>query len=718
MKVAEIIPLTAAGVNLALVLFILAQGTKSMLHRVYAVWGCSIVVWNVGTAFMFSARNPEQALIWARFLHFGVVFLPVSLFHLCLLITQISMPRLVRAVYGFAFCMAALNCTGLLVSGVHDVGYAYYSVGGPLYFVFVAAYAGLTWATMLILFWRGRKAPPFLKSRINSMRWASGILIAFGNNDLLPILGIYHYPFTNIEIFPFGSLAAIVYGLLVGYSTLQHQLLDVQVVIGRFVAHGIRLLFMWLIGLVLLVSIWALFPAEFSAASFVAAFGVLAVSSAIASFLFPRLFGSGSDTWERRFLGDRFEYHDQIRAFIPTIQQHGDSDMLLDGLHELLTKVVRVRNYRIILRDEDNRVFAAVRSYSEHEARPLPELNSESPIFRFFERTGAEYIGSKLLHALPGTDEIERRTRELLNQCDAEFCLPLVTGLDVFGLLLLGEKADDSPYTATDISLLCSLTRQLSLFINQLRLKNQVLQAQEAELLGRMSRGMAHDMNNLVTPVQTLMQLIAEGVPVGSLRDELLPLATRSIDTLREYIREALFFSEHACGDFKLGRLDMVLAESVAIVASRCEQKGIKMILQAPQEALVEMDKSLIKRTITNVLGNAIDASTGGAEIRVELFALEKTEPERDWFRVRIIDQGEGIHPENMQRIFTPYFTTKNRGDDQRGFGLGLSICRKVVQIHGGSLKITSQPKKGTTVLIDLPDHQLRNPSPTLAPAT
>ena len=86
--------------------------------------------------------------------------------------------------------------------------------------------------------------------------------------------------------------------------------------------------------------------------------------------------------------------------------------------------------------------------------------------------------------------------------------------------------------------------------------------------------------------------------------------------------------------------------------------------------------------------------------------ALEKTEPERDWFRIRIIDQGEGIHPDNMQRIFTPYFTTKNRGDEQRGFGLGLSICRKVVQIHGGSLKITSQPKKGTTVNIDLPDHQ------------
>jgi signal transduction histidine kinase len=714
MKVAEIIPLTAAAVNLALVFFILTRGTKSMLHRVYALWGCSIVVWNIGTACMFSARDPQQALVWARFLHFGVVFLPVSLFHLCLLITQISRPRWVRAAYGFAFVMAALNCAGLLVSGVHDVGYAYYSVGGPVYFVFLAGYAGLTWATMLILFLRGRKALPFMKSRINSMLWASGILIACGNNDILPIIGIYHYPFTNIEIFPFGSLAAIVYGLLVGYSTLQHQLLDVQVVIGRFVAHGIRLLFMWLIGLVLLVSIWVLFPADFSAPSFIAAFGVLAVSSAIASLLFPRLFGTGSDTWERRFLGDRFEYHDQIRAFISTMQQHADSDVLLDSLHELLTKVVHVRNYRVILRGEDNRAFAAVRFYPEHKARPLPGLTADSPVFRFFEHSGAEYVGSKLLQALPGTQEIERQTHQLLNQYEADFCLPLVTGTDIFGLLLLGAKADDSPYTATDLSLLCSLTRQLSLFINQHRLKNELLHAQEVELLGRMSRGMAHDMNNLVTPVQTLMQLIAEGIPVDDLRDELLPLAARSIDTLREYIREALFFSENSRADFKLGRLDMVLAEAVDIVSSRCEQKGIRLVFLQPPEALVEMDKALIKRTLANILGNAIDASPSGTEIRAELIRLEKTEPEREWYRVRIVDQGEGIPADNLERIFTPYFTTKNRGDEQRGFGLGLSICRKVVQIHGGSLKITSQPKLGTTVFIDLPDHQLRSREPSL----
>ena len=301
-----------------------------------------------------------------------------------------------------------------------------------------------------------------------------------------------------------------------------------------------------------------------------------------------------------------------------------------------------------------------------------------------------------------------------------EFCFPFMVSTEPFGLLFLKERTEGKRYTATDVHLLAMLARNLSLALNQIRLKNQILQAQESELLGRMSRGMAHDMNNLVTPVQTLMQLIAEGVPVESLRDELLPAGDAEPSRRCASTSARRFSSRRTRGaDFKLGRLDMVLAEAVEIVVAALRAKGNQDYRsRAPPEALVEMDKSLIKRTVSNVLGNAIDASGSGSEIRVELTALEKTEPERDWYRIRVIDQGEGIHPDNLQRVFTPYFTTKNRGDEQRGFGLGLSICRKVVQIHGGSLKITSQPKKGTTVFIDLPDHQLRKPAPFLEPVT
>lgn len=90
---------------------------------------------------------------------------------------------------------------------------------------------------------------------------------------------------------------------------------------------------------------------------------------------------------------------------------------------------------------------------------------------------------------------------------------------------------------------------------------------------------------------------------------------------------------------------------------------------------------------------------------------MPKAPGSREWLRLAIIDEGEGIAEENLARIFTPYFTTKDRGDENRGFGLGLSICRRIVNLHGGNLSVASKPKKGTTVNVDLP---LSQSSPTI----
>ncbi len=119
----------------------------------------------------------------------------------------------------------------------------------------------------------------------------------------------------------------------------------------------------------------------------------------------------------------------------------------------------------------------------------------------------------------------------------------------------------------------------------------------------------------------------------------------------------------------------------------------------------MEMDAVLIKRLICNLLSNAIDASPSGVGSRGRNWPpCPGPNASRDWHRLRIIDHGEGISAENLQRVFTPYFTTKNTGDGKRGFGLGLAIARKIVHLHGGNLSITSKENKGTTVQVDLPD--------------
>jgi signal transduction histidine kinase len=196
----------------------------------------------------------------------------------------------------------------------------------------------------------------------------------------------------------------------------------------------------------------------------------------------------------------------------------------------------------------------------------------------------------------------------------------------------------------------------------------------------------------------------------------LLPMGLRNLETIRSYVNEALFFSRSATLHGQLGLLNEMVVEAISLVQPYAEAKNIHFSVAGPSDILMEMDAVLIKRLVCNLLSNAIDASPAGTEVEVRLAPLPKTEPNRDWHRLRIIDHGEGISAENLQRVFTPYFTTKNTGDGKRGFGLGLAIARKIVHLHGGNLSITSKEKNGTTVQVDLPSRL--NPGQTSPPPT
>jgi signal transduction histidine kinase len=201
-----------------------------------------------------------------------------------------------------------------------------------------------------------------------------------------------------------------------------------------------------------------------------------------------------------------------------------------------------------------------------------------------------------------------------------------------------------------------------------------------------------------------LLQLCRESRLNQETIDELLPIGLRNLETVRSYVNEALFFSRSATLHGQMGLLNEMVGEAVSLVQPYAESKNIRLSVAGPSEIMMEMDSVLIKRLICNLLSNAIDASPAGTEVEVRLAPLPKTEPSRDWHRLRIIDHGEGISAENLKRVFTPYFTTKNTGDGKRGFGLGLAIARKIVHLHGGNLSITSKEKNGTTVQVDLPN--------------
>jgi len=704
MKFAAIIPITAAIVNLAVTFFVLTRNLRARVNWVYLLWGLSITVWNLGVAFLFKKEQPTaEAIIWAQVVQFGVVFLPISLFHLCLLVAQVPPPKLLRYLYCFHGLLAVSNFTRLFVADVRWVGYAYYTVGGPAFWLFIVSYTFVAVRTTFLMYRRQRELPPKHRSRLRALLGANVLLIVFGTNDILPILGVTQYPFTHLTIYPLGSGAAVLYGLLVAYSAVQHELLGARVTLSRFAAHLARILFVFCVGALLLVAFKLWKPDSFPPYALISGMvGVLA-SAVIAAVYFPRLFGRSDEALERWILGDQFEYRDRVRRFIISIPSYSDTDSLMKDLQDLLVNTMSVRRHQIILMDQATQVFSLYRAHPEEAQKQLPDLKLNSPLLQLFAQTEAKVLAFNLAYAAPGETKLEHAAREQLRQFSPEFCFPFSYGGEPAGLLLIGEKANGAFYTMDDQQLFIELVRSLGLVINQIRLTNEVLEAKELELLGRMSRGLAHDLNNLITPISTFLQLAQLG-PVGpDVEAELLPVALRSMEVIRTYVRESLFVSEHRTPQFQQTELGKLVKEVCTIHEPAARAHGAAIGLDWNQEVFGEVDPVLLQRLVGNLVVNAIDASKGGSGIRVEISRLSASDRADEWLRLKVIDEGVGMAPDVLRQIDTPYFTTKVNGDEHRGFGLGLAICRKITHLHGGHLRIDSMEGRGTTVQVDLP---------------
>lgn len=699
--------LVAGLFHLVLTIFVVSRDIRSKINRVYCLWGFALVLWNL-SAFMKSQPGMEdQQKFWVRLIHLGLVFLPISIFHLCLLIGEVRQRKLLPILYVVHVALASTVLFGdwYIKTELVRTPFGYAADLGPAFWAYLVIYVGIAISTISLLFRRLKGLRGHHRTRLKAMLLGYGLLVFFGTHDLLQLkLAQGQYPLLGLRIYPLANLAAIFYGLVVAYSVLQHQLLDIHVVMGQLAARVVRVLFMFLTGLLLLLVALPFAPAGDSLFPYFAALIVLLLNSILATVLFPKLFGKGEEFIERRLLGDRFEFQDQIRGQIRRIRDCHEPTLLLAGLQNLLVRSMGLRSYQIILLDETTRGFSLFDSYPMQTDTRLPWLSLESAVFRFFKSSNAGYLSCRAASALPGEREVERHARAELRQFNPELCFSLVSDDDPFGLLLLGAKESDEPFTPNDLQLIQELVHNLWLVLDQIRLKNQIHLAQEQEMLGRMSRGLAHDLNNLLTPIQTSLQLVQSGVTNPETLDEILPMALRNVAAIRAYVNEALFFSRTHALMLKRTDLNETVKATADLVAADAQRKNIRLSIDGAARADVEIDEVLIQRLLCNLLSNAIDATPVGSAIRIEVTPLPRTERNREWYRLSVKDTGTGISPENLKRVFMPYFSTKNTGDRRRGFGLGLAIARKIVHLHGGNMVITSEQNKGTTVQVDLPN--------------
>jgi signal transduction histidine kinase len=269
-------------------------------------------------------------------------------------------------------------------------------------------------------------------------------------------------------------------------------------------------------------------------------------------------------------------------------------------------------------------------------------------------------------------------------------------------LLAFRTKVNESPFTYPEVERLQKIAELMDNILIRSRLTAQEALHARIEYLAMMSRGLAHDLKNLITPVSTFLVHTDGAYRTGSPEAEVHAAARRAMRVMTDYVREAMFFAERLKPRFEKVSLSPVLSSVHSVAKTRADARSVSLDVVPPQAPEIVADAVLLQRLLTNLVHNAIDASKAGQSVRLRVNYLP---PGHVQFQVS--DDGSGISPENLARVFEPYFTTKVFGDEVRGFGLGLTICQTIAELHHGRIEVQSETGKGTRVAVTLPTTQV-----------
>lgn len=229
-----------------------------------------------------------------------------------------------------------------------------------------------------------------------------------------------------------------------------------------------------------------------------------------------------------------------------------------------------------------------------------------------------------------------------------------------------------------------------------------LIQAQRAALWSEMARRLAHEIKNPLTPIQLSAERLRHKL-ANSLNDADAQVLEQSTRTIVQQV-EAMKTMVNAFNDYarpsKVQPVALDLAELVEEVAALYPAaSGLKIQVHSqPQLPRVKADPVHMRQVLHNLIKNAQEAGNGEeAATRIDI-ALRRAGDPADCLEIGVHDNGPGIAPEYLERVFEPYVTSKTKGT-----GLGLAVVRKIIEEHGGSIRIDSQYKAGAGFIIRLP---------------
>lgn len=224
------------------------------------------------------------------------------------------------------------------------------------------------------------------------------------------------------------------------------------------------------------------------------------------------------------------------------------------------------------------------------------------------------------------------------------------------------------------------------------KIKQNIEHINRLAFVGEMSAIIAHEIRNPLQGIKTSLQVLEPYCEKNETTNTLFSLLHQEIERIDGIITNLINYARPSEPNLESVEIKKAINECIMLVFPLAEKKRISFVTSFSNEEYILVDKNHFKQIMLNILTNAIKASNMKGKIKIGTIS------ERDEICIYVKDYGMGIPPENLEKIFTPFFSTFTKGT-----GLGLSVVQTLVAKNNGHIKVESEVKRGTTVYLSFP---------------
>jgi signal transduction histidine kinase len=291
-------------------------------------------------------------------------------------------------------------------------------------------------------------------------------------------------------------------------------------------------------------------------------------------------------------------------------------------------------------------------------------------------------------------------------------CAPIKGRERVLGVIHVDSSVSDKTYSTEQLRLLTAIGYQAGLAIENVRLHESAVQSERLAAVGETVAFLSHHIKNLLQALSAGIDVVEMGLAKDNLdrAKNAWPLVERNLGRINDLILNMLQFSKTREPLLEHVNVNFVLTECMDLLTPKADERDVAIMNELDDVPPIAADSSGLHQAFLNLMHNALDAvgdATGVLTVRSRYDSASRC------VIVQVIDNGSGIEPGELERIFTPFWSNKG----QKGTGLGLAVAQKVIREHRGEIDLDSTPGEGTIFTITLPARRVGEAGETAGPA-